>query len=101
LIVARHRWPGLTPALAKSRCSSIASVKSASSGQAIPAAAQRRSVKRTVDDATPTRRAISRIDMPEFFNRTQSRTWVSIRGGLRSEGFGNGPAINRFCRFDP
>jgi hypothetical protein len=30
---------------------------------------------RTVDDATPTRRAISRVDIPAFFNLTQSRTW--------------------------
>jgi hypothetical protein len=34
----------------------------------------RRSVNRTVDGATPTRLAISRVDIPEFFNLTQSRT---------------------------
>ena len=66
---------GLDAALAKSRCSSTASVKSASSGQAMPAASHRRSVNRTVDDATPTRRAISRVDIPAFFNLKQSRTW--------------------------
>jgi hypothetical protein len=65
----------LDPALAKSRCSSTASVKPASSGQAMPATSHRRSVNRTVDDATPTRRAISRVDIPAFFNLTQSRTW--------------------------
>jgi hypothetical protein len=33
-----------------------------------------RSVNRTVD-STPTRRAISRVDIPALFNLTQSRTW--------------------------
>jgi hypothetical protein len=47
----------------------------ASRGQTTPAAAQRRRVKRTVDDATPIRRAISRVDIPAFFNLKQSRTW--------------------------
>jgi hypothetical protein len=41
----------------------------------MPATSHRRSVNRTVDDATPTRRAISRVDIPAFFNLTQSRTW--------------------------
>jgi hypothetical protein len=40
----------------------------------MPAASHRRRVKRTVDDATPTRCAISRVDIPAFFNLTQSRT---------------------------
>src|SRR6202043_877547 len=63
------------PALAKSSCSSTASVKPASNGQAIPAASQRCSVNRTVDDATPTRRAISRAEIPALFNLRHSRTW--------------------------
>jgi hypothetical protein len=41
----------------------------------MPATSHRRSVNRTVDDATPTRRAISRVDIPASFNLTQSRTW--------------------------
>jgi hypothetical protein len=41
----------------------------------MPAPSQRRSVNRTVDDATPTLRAISRVDSPAFFNLKQSRTW--------------------------
>jgi hypothetical protein len=41
----------------------------------MPATSHRRSVNRTVDDATPTHRAISRVDIPAFFNLTQSRTW--------------------------
>jgi hypothetical protein len=81
----------LTPALAKSRCSSIASVKSAASGQAIPAASHLRSVNRTVDDATPTRRAISRVGIPAFFNLTQSRTW---RIAILSIGIGTPPWQN-------
>jgi hypothetical protein len=52
-----------------------ASVKPVSSGQAMPATSHRRSVNRTVDDATPTHRAISRVDIPAFFNLTQLRTW--------------------------
>lgn len=43
----------------------------------MPATSHRRCVNRTVDDATPTRRAISRVrvDIPAFFNLTQSRIW--------------------------
>ncbi len=78
--------PGLTPTLVKSRCSRIASVKSASSAQVTPAAAHRSSVRRTVDGATPTGRAISRVDIPAFFNLTQSRTW---RIGILSIGIGS------------
>jgi hypothetical protein len=38
------------------------------------ARSQRRNVSRTVDDATPSRRAISRADIPALFNLKQSRT---------------------------
>ena len=38
------------------------------------AASQRRSVTRTVDDATPSRRAISRVEIPALFSLKQSRT---------------------------
>jgi hypothetical protein len=41
----------------------------------MPAASHRRRVNRTVDDATPTRRAISRVDIPMLFNLKQSCTW--------------------------
>jgi hypothetical protein len=44
-------------------------------GQPSPATASRFSVSRTVDDATPTRRAISLPDTPAAFNRSTSRTW--------------------------
>jgi hypothetical protein len=82
----------LTPALAKSSCSSTASVKSASNGQAIPAASQRRSVNRTVDDATPIRRAISRVEIPALFNLRHSRTW---RIDILSIGIGDPPWQSR------
>jgi hypothetical protein len=39
------------------------------------AAANRFSVSRTVEAATPTRRAISLPDTPAAFNRSTSRTW--------------------------
>ena len=48
---------------------------SAGNGQPSPAAASRFNVSRTVDDATPTRRAISLPDTPAAFNRSTSRTW--------------------------
>jgi len=48
---------------------------SAGNGQLSPAAASRFSVSRTVDGATPTRRAISLPDTPAAFNRSTSRTW--------------------------
>jgi hypothetical protein len=44
-------------------------------GQPSPAAARRFNVSRTVDDATPTRRAISLIATPAVFKRSTSRTW--------------------------
>jgi hypothetical protein len=83
---------GLDAALAKSSCSSTASVKPASNGQAIPAASQRRSVNRTVDDATPTRRAISRVEIPALFNLRHSRTW---RIDILSIGIGDPPWQSR------
>src|SRR3984893_11985354 len=89
---AGRRGPGLRPALAKSRCSSIASVKPASNGQAAPAASQRRSGNRTVDDATPTRRAISRVEIPAPFNLRHSRTW---RIDILSIGIGDPPWQSR------
>ena len=45
------------------------------SGQYSPAAASRLSVSRTVDGATPTRRAISLPETPAALNRSTSRTW--------------------------
>src|SRR5207302_10474232 len=44
-------------------------------GRPSPAAASRFNVSRTVDDATPTRRAISLIATPAVFKRSTSRTW--------------------------
>jgi len=59
----------------KSCASSAASVSSAGNGQPSPATASRFNVSRTVDGATPTRRAISLPDTPAAFNRSKSRTW--------------------------
>jgi hypothetical protein len=59
----------------KSCSSSAVSVISGGNGQPSPAAASRFNVSRTVDDATPTRRAISLIATPAVFKRSTSRTW--------------------------
>jgi hypothetical protein len=63
------------PAAVKSCASSAASVSSAGNGQPSPATASRFNVSRTVDGATPTRRAISLPETPAAFNRSTSRTW--------------------------
>jgi hypothetical protein len=60
---------------------------SSGSGQLRPAARKRLSVARTVDGATPTRRAISWFDKSlTNFNRRTSRTWriVVLSAGIRS-----------------
>jgi hypothetical protein len=71
---------------------SAASVTSAGSGQLSPAAWKRLSVARTVDAATPIRRAISRVGTPPTnFNRRTSRTQhrgrdhLGMVGGITSE----------------
>src|SRR5882672_12119479 len=59
---------------------------SSGSGQLRPAARKRLSVARTVEGATPTRRAISWFDKsPTNFNRRTSRTWriVVLSAGIR------------------
>jgi len=58
------RWPCLVPTAAKSAASSALSVISAGNGQLNPALASRFNVNRTVDGATPTRRAISLSPIP-------------------------------------
>src|SRR6478672_8717444 len=60
---------------------------SSDSGQLRPAAWKRLIVARTVDAATPIRRAISRIGTPPTnFNRRTSRTWrmIVLSAGIRS-----------------
>src|SRR5215469_346351 len=54
--------------------SSTLSVISAGNGQFKPAVASRFNVNRTVDGATPTRRAISLSPTPALLNRSTSRT---------------------------
>jgi thiaminase/transcriptional activator TenA len=82
----RRRWPCLVPAAANSADSSAASVISAGNGQLNPALASRFNVNRTVDGATPTRRAISLSPTPAVLNRSTSRTWriVVLSAGIRS-----------------
>src|ERR1700740_1387346 len=82
----RRRWPGLVPAAANSAVSSAVSVISAGNGQLNPALASRFNVTRTVDDATPTRRAISLSPTPAVLKRSTSRTWrlVVLSAGIRS-----------------
>src|ERR1700730_18218166 len=63
-----------------------ASVISSGSGQLRSAAWKHFIVARTVDAATPFRRAISRIDTPPTnFNRRTSRTWrmIVLSAGIR------------------
>jgi hypothetical protein len=60
---------------------------SSDSGQLRPAVWKRLIVARTVDAATPIRRAISRIGTPPTnFNRRTSRTWrmIVLSAGIRS-----------------
>jgi hypothetical protein len=82
-----RRWPCLVPVAANSLASSAASVISWSNGQVRPAARKRLIVSRTVDGATPTRRAISRVGTPPTnSNRRTSRTWrmVVLSAGRQS-----------------
>ena len=76
---------GPAPALANSRASSSVSVMSSGNGQVSPAASNRRIVNRTVEGAVPTRRAISRVDIPADFNLITSRTWriASLSVGIQ------------------
>jgi hypothetical protein len=76
----------LVPTAVKSRASSAASVISPGSGQPSPAMASRCQVKRTVDGARFSRRAISLPDTPAVVKRTTSRTWrISVlSAGIRS-----------------
>ena len=55
-------------------------------GQLNPALASRLKVDRTVDGATPTRRAISFNPSPAVLKRSTSRTWriVVLSAGIRS-----------------
>ena len=66
--------------------SSALSVISAGNGQLNPALASCFNVNRTVDAATPTRRAISLSPTPAVVKRTTSRTWriVVLSAGIRS-----------------
>jgi hypothetical protein len=50
-------------------------ITAAGNGQLSPAAASRIRVSRTVDGATPTRRAISLPETPAALNRSTSRAW--------------------------
>src|SRR5271170_1929723 len=65
---------------------SALSVISAGNGQLNPALANRFRVNRTVDGATPTRRAISLSPTPAVVKRSTSRTWriVVLSAGIRS-----------------
>jgi hypothetical protein len=69
-----QRWPCLVPTAANSAASSAASVISAGNGQRNPALASFFNVNRTVDGATPTRRAISLSPTPAVLKRSTSRT---------------------------
>src|ERR1700761_2334233 len=62
------------------------SVISPGNGQLNPALASRFKVNRTVDGATPTRRAISLSPTPAVVKRSTSRTWriVVLSAGIRS-----------------
>jgi hypothetical protein len=83
----RRRWVCLGAAMTNSFASSSSSVTSSGSGQMRPAAAKRLSISRTVDGATPRRRAISRVDRPPTnFNLRTSRTW---RMAVLSAGIGS------------
>jgi hypothetical protein len=64
----------LLPIAANNAASSALSVISAGNRQLSPALASRFSVNRTVDGATPTRRAISLSPTPAVLKRSTSRT---------------------------
>src|SRR5215467_5153006 len=74
------------PAAANSAVSSARSVISAGNGQLNPALVSRFKVNRTVDGATPTRRAISLSPTPAVLKRSTSRTWriTVLSAGIRS-----------------
>ena len=85
----------------KSCASSAASVSSAGNGQPSPATASRFNVSRTVDGATPTRRAISLLPTPAVFNRSTSRTWriaILSAGIVPSRGKAKGADAKRASR---
>src|SRR6516165_1635128 len=81
-----RRWPCFVPAAANSAVSSALSVISAGNGQLNPALASRFKVNRTVDGATPSRRAISLSPTPAVLKRSTSRTWriTVLSAGIRS-----------------
>jgi hypothetical protein len=85
-VASERRWPCLVPAAANSAVSSALSVISAGNGQLNPAVASLFNVNRTVDAATPTRRAISLSPTPAVLKRSTSRTWriVVLSAGIRS-----------------
>jgi hypothetical protein len=65
------------------RCTSTPSLRSGCHRRAL---ASRLKVNRTVDGATPTRRAISLSPIPAVLKRSTSRTWciVVLSAGIRS-----------------
>jgi len=67
-------WPCLVPAFLYSFASSSLSVTLSGSGQSSPLALKRATVSRTVDAASPVRRAISCLDIPANPRRKTSRT---------------------------
>src|SRR5438045_6562186 len=77
----RHQNWGCTTAPGR-----VLSVISPGNGQLNPARASRFNVNRTVDGATPTRRAISLSPTPAAVKRSTSRTWriVVLSAGIRS-----------------
>jgi hypothetical protein len=83
----------LVPTAANSAASSASSVISAGNGQLNPALASRCSVNRTVDGATPTRRAISLSPTPALLKRSTSRT---RRIGILSAGTKSRRRINTY-----
>src|SRR6516165_986809 len=81
-----RREPCFVPAFLYSLASRAVSVTSSGSGQAKPTAAKRFSVSRTVDDASPVRRAISCLERPAEQRRKISRTWriETLPAGIKS-----------------
>ena len=83
----RRRTPGRTPARANRRCSRTASVISAPSGQARPAASARLRLSWTVLRAAPSIRPIARALTPSWASRSICRSWrmvSSLLAGIRS-----------------
>jgi hypothetical protein len=68
-------------------------------GQPSPALAKRLNVSRTVEAATPSRRAIARVGtLAKNFKRAISRAWriATLSAGIdRSLGFAKGGTLNR------